>query len=77
MASWSANPLVSSTARAVEGHGVDGLGIMLVKDGPQVVDEWKTKRIKTKIGMAQNMGTARCLGDVPSIAVPNMLSWKQ
>lgn len=53
------------------------MGIMLVKDGPQAVDEWKTKRMKTKIGIAQNMGMARCFGDVPSIAVPNMLSKKQ
>ena len=77
MESWLANPLVSSTTRAVEGQGVAGLGIMLVKDGPQVVDEWKTKRMKTRIGIAQNMGTARCFGDVPSIAVPNMLSGMQ
>ena len=77
MSSWSATPLVSCTARAVEDQGVDGLGIMLVKDGPQAVDEWKTKRIMTKIGIAQNMGTARCFGEVPSTAVPNMLSGKQ
>ena len=73
MSSWSANPFVSSSARAVEDQGVDGLEIMLVKDGPQVVGEWKSKRMNTKIGIAQNMGTARCFGDVPSKAVPNML----
>ena len=77
MSSWSANPLVSPIARAAEDQGVDGLEIMLVKDGRQVVGEWETKRMRTKIGIAQNMGTARCFGDVPSIAVPSMLSGKQ
>ena len=77
MSSRSANPLVSSIASAVEDQGVDGLEIMLERDGPEVVGEWKTKRLKTKIGIMQNMGTARCFGEVPSIAVPSMLSGKQ
>ena len=79
MASWLANPFVSSIARAFEDQGVDGLEIMLVKDGPQVVGEWnpKRKKIKIGIGIVQNMRTARCFGDVPSIAAPNMLRGKQ
>lgn len=72
MACWSAKSLVSSTARAVEDHGLDGLEILFVNDEPQEVGIWKKKK-NEKIDVAQNMRAAKCFGDVPSIAAPSIL----
>lgn len=77
MACWSARSFVSSIARAIEDQGLDGVGFLFVNDEPQEAGEWKKKKKRAKIGIAQNMRLAKCLGDVPSIEAPSILGRKQ
>lgn len=76
MSCWSAKSFVSSIARAVEDQKRDGREVPFVSNEPQEVGLWTEKKMR-KIGVAQNMRAAKCFGDVPSTAAPNILGGQQ
>lgn len=76
MSCWSARSFVSPIAKAVEDQGLDGFSFLFVSDELPKIGVWRNKK-KKRIGIAQDMRAAKCFGDVPSIAAPNILGRKQ
>ena len=76
MSCWSAKSLISPIAREVDDQRLDEKEVPFVSDEPQEVGLRKEKKIK-KIGVTQNKRVAKCFGDVPSTAAPNILSGQQ